>query len=159
MAAILNVWFYDFFNKLITQSSSLSICGESARRWMPPHNLINLINEPHTWEINNGSRNGLISSGENNITNVNVATNLRRDMASQRPVTRSFDVFFDLRLNKRLSEQSWGWWFETPSCPLWRHVHGIRIEAPLLKRKEARTPHMAIAIFCMSLFLVSPQVD
>ena len=31
-----------------------------------------------------------------------------------------FDVFFDLRLNKRLSKQSWGWWFETLSCPLWR---------------------------------------
>ena len=27
----------------------------------------------------------------------------------QRPVTRSFDVFFDLRLNKRLSKQSRGW--------------------------------------------------
>ena len=36
-------------------------------------------------------------------------------------VTRSFDVFFDLRLNEWLSKQSWGWWFETPSCPLWRH--------------------------------------
>ena len=36
-------------------------------------------------------------------------------------VTRTFDVFFDLRLNKRLSKQSRGWWFETPSCPLWRH--------------------------------------
>ena len=30
----------------------------------------------------------------------------------QRPVTRNFDVFFDLRLNKRLSKQSWGWWFQ-----------------------------------------------
>ena len=39
----------------------------------------------------------------------------------QRPVTRSFDVFFDLCLNKRLNKLSWGWWFETPSCPLWRH--------------------------------------
>ena len=28
---------------------------------------------------------------------------------AQRPVTRSFDVFFDLRLNKQLSKQSWGW--------------------------------------------------
>ena len=37
---------------------------------------------------------------------------------SQRPVTRSFDVFFYLRLNKRLSKQSSGWWFETRSCPL-----------------------------------------
>ena len=27
---------------------------------------------------------------------------------AQRPVTRSFGVFFDLRLNKRLSKQSWG---------------------------------------------------
>ena len=38
----------------------------------------------------------------------------------QRPVTRSFDVYFDLRLNKRLSKQSWGWWLETLSCSLWR---------------------------------------
>ena len=37
----------------------------------------------------------------------------------QRPVTRSFDVFFDLRLNKQLSKQSWGWWFETPPWSLW----------------------------------------
>ena len=36
------------------------------------------------------------------------------EFPSQRPVARSFDVFFDLRLNKRLSKQSWGWWFETP---------------------------------------------
>ena len=42
---------------------------------------------------------------------------------SQRPVTRSFDVFFDLRPNKRLSVQSRGWWFETPSRPLWRHCN------------------------------------
>ena len=42
-------------------------------------------------------------------------------------VTRSFDVFLDLRPNKRLSKQSWGWWFETPSRPLWRHSNGINI--------------------------------
>ena len=41
------------------------------------------------------------------------------EFPAQRPVTRSFDIFFDLRLNKRLSKQSWGWWFETLSCPLW----------------------------------------
>ena len=33
---------------------------------------------------------------------------------TQRPVTRSFDVYFDLRLNKWLSKQPWGWWFEMP---------------------------------------------
>ena len=32
-------------------------------------------------------------------------------VTAQRPVTRSFDVFFDLRLNKRLSKQSWSRWF------------------------------------------------
>ena len=40
---------------------------------------------------------------------------------AQRQVTRSFDVVFDLRLNKRLSKQSWGWWFETILHPLWSH--------------------------------------
>ena len=45
------------------------------------------------------------------------------EFPTQRPVTRSFDVFFDLRLNKRLSKQSRGWWFETPSCPLWCHCN------------------------------------
>ena len=43
------------------------------------------------------------------------------EFPAQRPVTRSFDIFFDLPLNKRLSKQSWGWWFETPSRSLWRH--------------------------------------
>ena len=43
------------------------------------------------------------------------------EFPAQRPVTRSFDVFFDLHPNKRLSKQWWGWWFETSSCPLWRH--------------------------------------
>ena len=37
----------------------------------------------------------------------------------QRPVTRSFHVFFDLRLNKRLSKQSRRQSFETPSWSLW----------------------------------------
>ena len=43
------------------------------------------------------------------------------EFPAQRPVTRSFDVLFDLRLNKRLSKQPWGWWFETPAWSLWRH--------------------------------------
>ena len=47
------------------------------------------------------------------------------EFPAQRPVARSFDVFFDLRLNKRLSKQSWGWCFETLSCLLWRHCNGI----------------------------------
>ena len=45
------------------------------------------------------------------------------EFPTQRPVTRSFDVFFDLRLNKRLSKQPWGWWFETPSWSLRRQCN------------------------------------
>ena len=45
------------------------------------------------------------------------------EFPSQRPVTRSFDVFFHLRLNKRLGKQSRRRWFETPSCSLWRHCN------------------------------------
>ena len=48
------------------------------------------------------------------------------EFPAQRPVTRSFDTFFDLLLNKRLSKQWWCWWFETPSCPLWRHRNGLQ---------------------------------
>ena len=46
-----------------------------------------------------------------------------REFPPQRLVMRSFDVFFDLRLDKRLSKQSWGWWFDTPSHSLWRHCN------------------------------------
>ena len=41
----------------------------------------------------------------------------------KRSVTRSFDVFFDLSLNKTLVKQSRRWWFETPSCSLWHHCY------------------------------------
>ena len=47
------------------------------------------------------------------------------EFPAQRPVTRSFDVFFDVRLIKRLSKHSRGWWFETLSHPLWRHRNGV----------------------------------
>ena len=43
------------------------------------------------------------------------------EFPAQRPVMRSFDAFFDLHPNNRLSKQWWVWWFETLSCPLWRH--------------------------------------
>ena len=47
----------------------------------------------------------------------------RSPVNSQRPVTQNFGVSFDLCPNKRLSKQSWGWWFETPSHSLWRHCN------------------------------------
>ena len=47
------------------------------------------------------------------------------EFPAQRPVRPSFDIFFDLCLNKQLSKQSWGWWFETPSRSLWRHYNEL----------------------------------
>ena len=68
------------------------------------------------------------------------------EFPAQRPVTRSFDVFFDLCLNKRLSKQSWGWWFETLLCPLWRHCNEqkttgfMKAIVNLIKEKDMTTP-------------------
>ena len=45
------------------------------------------------------------------------------EFPTQRPMTRGFDAFLNLRLNKRLSKQSLGWWFETPSGSLWRQCN------------------------------------
>ena len=40
---------------------------------------------------------------------------------SKRPVTQSFDIFFDLCLNKRPRKQSRRRWFEIPLRSLWHH--------------------------------------
>ena len=49
------------------------------------------------------------------------------EFPTQRPVTRSFDVFFDLRPNKRLSKQPWCWWFETLSWSIWRNCNDVPV--------------------------------
>ena len=49
---------------------------------------------------------------------------------SQRPVTGSFDVLFDLRLNKRFYKQSRCRWLETPSRSLWRHCNAKAVAWP-----------------------------
>ena len=50
-------------------------------------------------------------------------SNGHRWIPPQMSATPSFDVFLDLRLNKRLSKQSRCRWFETPPCSLWRHCN------------------------------------
>ena len=49
------------------------------------------------------------------------------EFPSQRLVTRGFEAFSDLRLNKRLSKQSRRRWFETPSRPFWRHCNEMSL--------------------------------
>ena len=53
---------------------------------------------------------------------------------SQRPVTRNFDVFFNLLLNKRLSKQFIRWLFQTPSRSSWCHCNDN--QCPLLTNKS-----------------------
>ena len=71
--------------------------------------------------------NDMMTSSNGNIFRVTgpLCGELTGEFRSQRPVTQSFDVFFDLRLNTRLSKQSWGSWFETPSRPLWRQCKDL----------------------------------
>ena len=47
------------------------------------------------------------------------------EFPSQRTMTRSFDVFFDLRLNKWLSKQSRCRCFEPQQRSLWRHCNVV----------------------------------
>ena len=53
------------------------------------------------------------------------------EFPAQRPVTRSFDDFFDLRLNKRLSKQSIRRWVETPLHLLWHRCNYLHFFATL----------------------------
>ena len=67
---------------------------------------------------------------------------------SQRPVTRSFGVFFDLPLNKRVSKQSIPRWYETPSRSLWRHYN--EDGTVLLVEDKASYPAWSTPWFLMS---------
>ena len=67
----------------------------------------------------------IMTSSNGNIFRVTglcaVHTTVTGEFPSQKPVTQIFDVFFDLRPNKRSSKESWGWWFGTPLRSLWRY--------------------------------------
>ena len=69
---------------------------------------------------------------------------------SQRPVTRSFDVFFDLRLNKRLNKQSGCRWFETLSRSLWRQYNALTV--PPTTISESRCQLRSVPLWEKLLF-------
>ena len=77
---------------------------------------------------------------------------------SQRPVTQSLDVFFDLRLNKRLGKQSRGWWLVTPSRSLWRHCNGITYNPPrCLWNLNSKREHICISQITDRIFMLSAK--
>ena len=67
-------------------------------------------------------------------------------------MTRKFDVFFDLRPKKRLSKQLWGWWFETPSCQLWRHSNNIKTHWPFTEELREATLTEYVCVPCFTPF-------
>ena len=86
------------------------------------------------------------------------------EFPAQRPVMWNSDVFFDLTLNKWLSNQWWVWWFETPSRPLWRycnayyrypsrfpHSHRSYLRSPRCHRQWQQPWAMGVNDFTMSL--------
>ena len=70
-------------------------------------------------------------------------------LPSQRPVTRSFDVFFDLRLNKRLRKHRR---FETPPCSLWRHCNVWKIDQGYHVATYAWTWYVTYCDFICSMY-------
>ena len=83
------------------------------------------------------------------------------EFPDQRPVTRSFDVFFDLHLNEQLSKHWRGWWFETPSWSLWRHRndysqwnHSYVMQIPLqMCNSSLKHPH-GCAACCFDVIMI-----
>ena len=64
------------------------------------------------------------------------------EFPSQRPVTRSVDIFSDLHLDKWLSKQSRPWWFETSSRTLWRHCYGFDVTWGRITRETTKHPSL-----------------
>ena len=60
----------------------------------------------------------MVTSSNGNI--FRVTDLLCGEFPSQKPVTRSFDIYFDLHLNQQISKQWISWWFDSPSRSLWR---------------------------------------
>ena len=79
------------------------------------------------------------------------------EFSAQRPVTRSFDVLFDLRLDKRLSKQSWGWWFETLSRPLWRHSNASVRSYGLVYLRTVEYDQSCVRILSETIYTILPR--
>ena len=67
---------------------------------------------------------------------------------------RGVDVFFNLRPNKRLSKQSWGWWFETPS----RHCNAHITNIWLRKHRGVSYSVRVDGEFCMNVHVMADRI-
>ena len=112
-------------NDVATSFMTLSLRHVSAGMWWSPVRWeTSLLKKIETWrrhQMETFSALLAICAGNASVTG---------EFPAQKPVTRSFDALFDLRLNKRLSKQSWGWWFETPPRSLWHHCNDRKQKFP-----------------------------
>ena len=82
------------------------------------------------------------------------------EFPTQRPVTRGFDVFFDLHQNQQLSKQWRRRWLESPSRSLWRHRNDRINFATENMQHFSLTRHAFMALLIqLALFRVDCAVD
>ena len=75
------------------------------------------------------------------------------EFPSQRPVTRSFDDFFDQLLNKQLSEKTRRRWFETLKRSLWRHC----VEPSRYTQQVEGSMDLLIAVTFLTCYVCSVE--
>ena len=105
----------------------------SFQRYIPHRQPCGFLHILAWWEL---SHHRMMTSSKWNIFRVTGPlcgkSPVTGEFPAQRPVTRSFDIFFDPRLNKQLNKQSWGLWFETLWRSSWRHRNEYSIR-PLVQ--------------------------
>ena len=98
---------------------STDICGKTDKNWLPATESKQGCSVTESWRDNQMETFSallVLCVGNSLVTS---------EFPSQRPVMQSFDVFFELRLNKWLSKQSRHRWFEMPSGSLWCHCNRL----------------------------------
>ena len=85
----------------------------------------------------------MMTSSNGNI--FRVTGHLCGEFPAQRPVSWGLNVFFDLSLNEQLNTHSWGWWFQTPSHPLWRQSNDMQKDST--KYQEQIPSHVVLSYF------------
>ena len=77
-------------------------------------------------------------------------------LSSQGPVSRNFDIFFDVHLSKQLSNHSGPRLFVTPSWLLWRHNNTLCFTSHIVWTAQTLRPtifeHLAHTICCHICF-------
>ena len=127
------------------ESCDLWPCHVSVPYWIVDTNLL-----LHMMMSSNGNIfcvTGPLCAGNSPVTG---------EFPAQRPVTQSFDVFFDLCLNKWLSKQLWCWWFKMPSHSLWCNCN---VYVDVLVPKSARTSADTAMITLLNIFKLSLASD